>query len=269
METRIVSQTDLTTYECFSTKYFSIGYYSQKHPLKPKTNEDALGILVDGKHCFLAVADGVGGCPNGEIASQLTITHLIRDLKKIEKLPTDLGALRQPILDSIESSNHTLIHDYVGARTTLTACLIIDETLQSIQIGDSCLIHCGQKSLLKHKTLEHSPVGFAYAAGLLTEKQALIHPDRHIISNVVGDIDMHMDIGPRCLLAENDSLLLGSDGLFDNFHIDTLIEMVRKESIEEVLMKLTEACQPMREENKMEKFHKLDDVSFIVCRHTK
>ncbi|OGO93761.1 MAG: hypothetical protein A3F10_06205 [Coxiella sp. RIFCSPHIGHO2_12_FULL_42_15] len=269
METRIVTQADLATFELLHTKHFTLGYYSQKHPQKIKVNEDTLGLMIDGKQCFLAVADGVGGSPNGEIASQLAISNLIHSLKKGEKLSTDLSHFRQPVLTSIETSNEKLIHEYVGARTTLTSCIIIDDILQSIQIGDSCLINCGQKGLLKHKTLEHSPVGFAVAAGLLTEKQAITHPGRHIVANVVGDPDMHMDIGPRYRLAEHDTILLGSDGLFDNFLIETLIEIIRKETMEEVMTKLTQACQPMRDENKLDKFHKLDDVSFIVCRLVK
>lgn len=266
METRIVHQADLATYERIETKYFSIGYYSQKHPTKSGPNEDSLGFIVDGKHCFLAVADGVGGSPNGEVASHLTVNNALNALKKLEKLPHNLSLLREPVLHAIEWTNQKLIHDYVGARTTFTGCLLIQELLQSIHIGDSCLIVCGQKGLLKYKTLEHSPVGFAKAAELLSEKEAFFHPKRHIVSNVVGDPKMHMDIGPQLILANHDTLLLGSDGLFDNFRINILIEIIRKESIAEVLNKLTELCQPMRDDTKTEAFQKLDDISFIVCR---
>src|SRR3990167_5364127 len=103
METRIVSHADLAAFELLHTKHFILGYYSQKHPQKTKVNEDSLGFIIDGKHCFLAVADGVGGSPNGEVASQLTISNLIHSLKKGEKLPTDLNHFRQPVLNSIES----------------------------------------------------------------------------------------------------------------------------------------------------------------------
>ena len=131
------------------------------------------------------------------------------------------------------------------------------------------MLICGQKGLLKYKSIEHSPVGFAVLAELLDEKQALEHPDRHLVSNVVGEAEMHIDLGPSLQLAENDTVLLASDGIFDNFTTDRLIEVIRKDSLEEVTQKLFELVQPMQEDAHKESFNKLDDVSFIVCRIAK
>ncbi len=266
METRIVNQADLPSFELIETKHFEIGYYTQKSPLKNSPNEDSLGFITHNKQTILLLADGVGGSPNGEVASEHVTANIINMLKKNDTLATDLATLRQHILVSVEQTNKKLIHDYVGARTTFTACIINNDILQSIQIGDSALIVCGQKGLLKHKTMEHSPVGHALAAGLIKEKEALTHPERHLISNVVGDAQMHMVIGPQVELASNDTILLASDGLFDNFLTEEIIEIVRKESINDVLQKLTELFQPMRDESKIDSFNKIDDVSFIVCR---
>lgn len=264
METRIVSTTNLEQCEFIENKHIELGYYSQQCPDKNTPNEDSLGFYLEGKKAVLAVADGVGGYPNGEVASSLIISAIINQFKKNN--PNNLTDAREIILSAIEQSNHKLIHDYVGGKTTLTLCVIINDILQSFQIGDSCLIVCGQKGLLKHKPLEHSPVGMAVAAKLISEKAALTHPERHIISNVVGDAHMHIEMGPQIALGDFDTVLLASDGLSDNLTTQQLIELVRKESIDEVMHKLTDYAQQMRDPTKAQKINKMDDVSFIICR---
>jgi len=266
MEAKIISQADMTHCEIIQTKQFEIGYYAQKSPLKTTPNEDSLGIITNGSRTILLVADGVGGRPQGEIASHLAVANIINQLKKEDKIPHNLSVLRQEILDCIDDSNEKLISEHIGSCTTLTACVISHATLQNIQIGDSCVIVCGQKGLLKYKALEHSGVGLALAADLLSEKAALVHPDRNIILNVLGSTAMHVDIGPKIVLAIHDTILLASDGLFDNFLINDLIEIIRKESLTEVVTKLTEKFQPMRDLANADRYYKIDDVSFIVCR---
>lgn len=266
METRIVHQTDLTNFELIETQHLQIGYYSQRCPLKTTPNEDSIGILTDGKQCILLIADGVGGSPNGEVASHLATSYFVNQFKKDGKLANDLVSMRQRIVLGIEQINQKLIHEHIGARTTLTACVIAQETLQSIQVGDSSLMTCGSKGLLKHKTIEHSPVGFALAAGLLKEKEALTHPERHIISNVLGDPEMHIDIGPQIELATLDTIFLCSDGILDNYTSEELIDIIRKESIADVLAKLTTMIQQMRHDETLANFHKIDDASFIIAR---
>lgn len=266
MDVRIVAEGDLQTFETLTTDNFQLGFYAQRCPGKDKPNEDTVGVLTQNKTAILAIADGVGGSPNGQIASRVTITSLIQCIEKLDALPKDLTGIRQPLVETIERVNLELLHDYVGALTTLTACVIHDGVLQSIQIGDSSLIVCGQKGLLKHKTLEQSPVGLAVAAGVLKEPEALLHPERHLVSNVLGDSEMHFVIGPRIELACYDTVLLASDGLFDNFITEELVEIIRKQSLEEVLDKLTKLCQAMRGDEQSHTLNKIDDVSFIVCR---
>ena len=73
-----------------------------------------------------------------------------------------------------------------------------------------------------------SPTGFAVAAGFLDQREALHHADRHLVSNLIGTIDMRIDVGAAAELDLRDTILVASDGLMDNVHVDEVLEIVRK-----------------------------------------
>jgi serine/threonine protein phosphatase PrpC len=82
----------------------------------------------------------------------------------------------------------------------------------------------GQRGALKWRSTPHSPVGYAVESGLLEEADAMNHDERHVVSNLVGSRSMHIEIGPSRPLAPRDTVIIGSDGLFDNLHLAEVIE---------------------------------------------
>lgn len=266
MEKRIVNDTNMEQFEMVNTTAFEIGFYTQKAPEKTTPNEDSLGFVVNRNKAVLMVADGVGGAPKGEEASSTAIESIANAFSKDDAFPKEEADIRNLMLDSIEKANQSLLTKNNGARTTLTACEIHNKQFRSFQVGDSSVIVCGQKGLLKFKATEHSPTGFAVEAGLLKEKDAMTHPERHLVSNVVGEATMHIEMGPLIELAAHDTILMASDGLFDNYLAEQLIEVIRKESLTEVMQNLVALCKPMLDPEARKKLNKTDDVSLIVCR---
>lgn len=256
----------METFETLESSCFQLGFYSQKAPEKPGPNEDSLGFVLHRNKAILVVADGVGGAPKGEEASQAAVSSLVKTFSKEENLAADEHEFRHLMIDAIEKAQENIVKLNNGARTTLTACGIHNGNLRSYQIGDSSLLVCGQKGLLKYKATEHSPTGFAVEAGLMTELEAMSHPDRNIVSNVMGEDDMHIGIGPEIELAEFDTILVASDGLFDNYTSDELVEIIRKESLQEVMQQLVTLGKQMLDPEARKNLHKTDDLSFIVCR---
>ena len=82
----------------------------------------------------------------------------------------------------------------------------------------------GQRGALKWKSTPHSPVGYAIESGMLDEAEAMSHDERHVVSNLVGSRNMHIEIGPTRPLAPRDTVIVGTDGLFDNLHLEEVIE---------------------------------------------
>jgi serine/threonine protein phosphatase PrpC len=124
----------------------------------------------------------------------------------------------------------------------------------------------GQRGKLKLQTMEHSPVGFAVRAGMLEAEEAIHHEDRHLVSNIVGDPAMHIEVGPTIPLRPRDTVLLSSDGLVDNVHLHEIIELARKGRLEETTDRLANLARSRMSEPQEGHPCKPDDLTFILFR---
>jgi serine/threonine protein phosphatase PrpC len=199
---------------------------SLRSPDKSTPNEDAAAVIqVGADSLVLAVADGVGGTPAGREASNAAVRTLCRVLG--ESRATEPSQLRPVILDAVEEANKAVLELARGAATTLVVAELVAKRLRSYHVGDSELITVGQRGRVKARVVPHSPTGFAVEAGLLDQDEAVQHDQRHVLFNVIGTQDMRVEIGPALELAAHDTVLLASDGLFDNLFLDEIVELIR------------------------------------------
>jgi serine/threonine protein phosphatase PrpC len=198
---------------------------SIRSPDKQTENEDSAAIIQLGDDSLvLAVADGVGGAAAGREASNATVRTLSRVLTK---LPEEGAPLRPAILDAVEAANKAVLGLARGAATTLVVAQLDATRLQSYHVGDSELLTVGQRGRIKQRVVPHSPTGFAVEAGLLDADEAVQHDQRHVLFNVIGSSDMRVEVGPALRLAVHDTVLLASDGLFDNLYIDEIVDTIK------------------------------------------
>lgn len=146
--------------------------------------------------------------------------------------------LRGAILDGLERANQRIQSEANGSATTIVVVEIRDREIRTYHVGDSMVLVCGLRGKLKFQTVSHSPVGFAVEAGMIDEEEAMHHVDRHIVSNVIGSPEMRIEIGPSLRLAPRDTVLLATDGLFDNLHVSEIVERVRKGALEDAVARL-------------------------------
>lgn len=237
--------------------------FSTRSPAKETPNEDALGIFPAGpKRCVLAVADGVGGQPNGADAARLAIEHLGRAVRKAEDSPT----LREAILDGFEKANAAICDLGTGAATTLVVVELKGALMRPYHVGDSGALVFGQRGKRKLQTIFHSPVGYALEAGLLNEREAIHHRDRHLISNALGDPRMRVEIGSSFELSPRDTLLLASDGLFDNLRTEEIIKALRKGPLDKSVARALETCASRMNGGAPTVPSKPDDLTLIAFR---
>jgi serine/threonine protein phosphatase PrpC len=247
---------------------YDLALYTKKNPERPSQNEDCMGfaVLPNGT-LIVMVADGVGGSPKGAEASRGVLTSIERQLRKLPEGDFSEDHVRNAVLNGIEKANVDLLNAAIGSRSTVTVCVVKGSVARSYQVGDSELLICGQKGRIKYQTGSHSPVGYAVQAGLMDAQTALAHPDRHFISNVVGEAAMHIEMGPKIELAARDTILVGSDGLYDNFTHQDLTNFVRIGRIEDVLDKLVNKLeQRLRAVDSPSPEIKFDDVTFMAMR---
>lgn len=200
--------------------------YTCRDPYKETENEDTVAILPYGPGAaVLVIADGAGGLPAGKRAS-LTAVNTLAESLQVSMDRTTL--LRTAILNGIEAANSAVLGLGNGSATTMTVMTIEGRLARSYQIGDSEAIVIGQRGRVKLQTTAHSPTGFAVEAGFLDEREALHHEERHLVSNFIGTTDMRIDVGAAVEMDQRDTILVASDGLMDNVHVDEIVEIVRK-----------------------------------------
>lgn len=189
---------------------------------------------VGGEHAHLfLVADGMGGERAGERASALAIAAIEQftlntikwffgaDRAEAEKALREFqAALRQAdtrILD--EAAEHP---ELSGMGTTVTMAFQVGAQLCVVHAGDSraYLYRDGQ---LHQLTEDHTVVAEMIKNGTIREEDAVRHPLRHIITNVVGGHDPGVKVEARAIeLQAGDRLMLCSDGLTEMVKHDEL-----------------------------------------------
>ena len=212
--------------------------YSRRSPFKESFNEDAVGMIrFDDETAVFAVADGCGGMRGGEQASEIALQALTESIERNESGPDRLWVA---ILDGIEQANMAVQELKIGAACTIAVVEYHRGTIRPYHVGDSMILVTGNRGRIRYQTVSHSPVGFAVESGMLAADEAMHHEDRHIVSNVVGDARMRIEMGPAVRLSRRDTVVIASDGLFDNLSIDEVVSGMRKGKLSHALASVTD-----------------------------
>ncbi len=227
------------------------------------TNEDRIGFAERDNAVLLVVADGLGGHHGGEIAAEIlkdTLVHSFQSVRqpRIER-PTAFLALGM-------LQAHRAIATYtkesptpVEPRTTCVACLVQDGYAYWAHAGDSRLYHFRNKHLLQ-RTRDHSTVEELHRGGILTEAEMLEHPQRgHLLNCLGGGAKPSVSVGEAVALQRGDTLLLCSDGVWEAFGPDELIEQLQSEFLDDAVTKMLRTA-----EKKMSR--SCDNLSAICLR---
>jgi len=238
--------------------------FTCRAPDKESENEDSVAAIPYGPDAVvLVVADGAGGLPAGRRASQTAVRSLEESLNVAM---SETMLLRTAILNGIDAANAAVLELGNGSATTLTVVTIEGRIARSYQIGDSEAIVIGQRGRIRAQTMAHSPTGFAVEAGMLDQRAALHHEERHLVSNFIGTTDMRIDMGAGIKLNPRDTVLLASDGLTDNVHVHEITELVRKGPMTEAVKSMIGLARRRMTVETMHQPSKPDDLSVVLFR---
>ena len=215
---------------------------------------------------LFAVADGMGGHANGQVASRRVIQVLAEMLLPGLLAPLLSGetileeTYEAKIVDAIQQANLRLTTEARAANSdmgsTLTLAFVHDGQATIANVGDSRTYLC-QNGILSQLTVDHSMVARLVATGVIQPDEIYTHPRRNEIYRMMGDKpEVPVDIF-HCELHPGDRLVLCCDGAW---------EMIHTEGIEEVL--LTYPDDPQAACNEIVKRSNLaggeDNISVIV-----
>lgn len=241
-----------------------VAILSRRYPGGESLNEDSGLVASHGVNLVLAVADGAGGGLEGDKASRLTIETIL------EHWESDGAAPRAAILDAFEDSNRRVLALGTGAATTLSVVELHAQEgslqLRAYHAGDSSVLVTGARGRVKLNTIPHSPVGYGVEAGLISPQDALHHDDLNLVSNLIGINDMRVEMGSALTLSALDTVVLGSDGLFDNLQLEEIVETVRKGPLLAAANKLADLATRRMLSPQEGEPSKPDDLTFLLFR---
>ncbi len=182
-------------------------------------NEDAcdFGVLADGTS-WAIVCDGMGGVHGGKIASTAAIEMVREKIQKCYNPSMTVSSLENLLLSSITTANVDVfdrgIYDtnLKGMGTTIVAVVVKGNEACIAHVGDSRAYIISNGSI-EQITKDHSLVQEMLDKGQITREEYENNPIKNIITRAMGvdeDIDIEFDY---ICLAENDALLLCTDGL--------------------------------------------------------
>lgn len=188
-------------------------------------NEDAFYVdsIWDENNILAIVADGLGGCEKGEVASNLAVETIVTYLKAYRN-GDRLELLRQAVI----AANNAIIEkqkelpDASNMSTVITVSIFdtIAHLVYMAHVGDTRLYQFTHDEGLVKLSHDHTLVGYKEEQGELTEIEAMAHPKRNEISKLLGAtyIDVNsqnfVEINGFDLLSQS-YYLLCSDGLYD------------------------------------------------------
>ncbi len=189
--------------------------YGEKHIGNKKVNNDDSFYFSDFPLSLYVVADGMSGYSGGKIASSICVDTVVDIVSKHKYLDESifnyiLKEIVQKLMAEIEKDN-----SLSDMGSTLLCCLITENKLKCVNIGDS-RAYIVKDASIEQITEDDTLVNILYKNGVIKEKDLKNHKYRHKLSKAVS---VNLNESAEILtfdFNEGDYLLLCSDGLTDS-----------------------------------------------------
>ncbi len=192
------------------------------------TNQD---VLLEETGLF-AVADGMGGHAGGEVAARVAVDSLRATFlraRTVEGLRRAVAEANRAVWRQGQSESGLR-----GMGTTLTATALVEgpdgrEVVALANVGDSRAYVYSRGQVIQ-VTADHSLAEERVRQGQLTEAEAAVHPQRHVLTRALGvSSDVDVDLW-ELHLHEGDRILLCSDGLTNEIGDERIGEILGTEA---------------------------------------
>lgn len=183
----------------------TLGYQSNVGRVR-RHNEDSFAIRED--LGLWVVADGMGGAAAGEIASAIAVDVIAREIEGGAELDAAIAAANRSILAAPAAGRGR-----AGMGSTVVAARLRGHRYTVAWVGDArAYLWGGGLRRLSH---DHSRIQELLDAGMISAEEARLHPQRSVITRVLGGPDGTAATVEQVTgaLKPGQGLLLCSDGL--------------------------------------------------------
>jgi PPM family protein phosphatase len=188
-------------------------------------NEDSLGVVVpttpaqvQSQGWLFAIADGVGGMEQGEVASKLAIDTVVAGFRTIPK-----GIMHVSLLPKLVQEANSAVYDAAhagqGAKTavarmgtTLVACALRFDSAVISHVGDSRCYQFRDGAGVQ-LTRDHTMAAEQFRLGLVSHEEASTGENRHVLTRCLGNELFVAADTVTVNIIPGDILLQCSDGL--------------------------------------------------------
>jgi len=209
-------------------------------------NEDRMGYCYTRSAGLFALADGMGGHPEGEVASQLALQTIAALFQRDAK-----PALQDPVRflhDAVLAGHHQLLR-YASERglmdtprTTIVACVLQGQAAYWAHCGDSRLYLLRGDKLVA-RTRDHS---YTELHGALVQSGQALPADaqrfnRNVLFTCLGSPGKPVvDTAGPLLMQDGDKVMLCSDGLWGSVSDSLITQMLAERPISDAVPELAE-----------------------------
>ncbi|NLN97790.1 MAG: Stp1/IreP family PP2C-type Ser/Thr phosphatase [Eubacteriaceae bacterium] len=210
--------------------------YSSHVGIQRKINQDAcLAATIEchnQEYYIFAVADGLGGHRSGDVASNMAVDYIKQNACKMEDLFS-----QEELQDFVSEMNAEMLayadtnQELAGMATTLTMAIVCGQDMCLVHIGDSRAYRVTEKDI-EQLTKDHSLVQVLMDEGRISNQEALMHPQKNVITRALGtDKKIRTDYYRYTLQAE-DTIMLCTDGLYNMVLEKRIQELIDQDDLE-------------------------------------
>ncbi len=186
------------------------------------SNEDSYYAPQPGER-FCAVADGMGGHNAGEIASAIAVEVFSRNMRDVETITGEALRASVELANDVVYGQAQEYEGLYGMGTTFSALAYQDSTAFLAHVGDS-RVYLVRDGAISQVTTDHTLVEEMVQKGILTPKEARVHPRRNIITRALGtEPTVLVDI-IRMEVKPGDAFFLCSDGMTNCVEEEDILE---------------------------------------------
>jgi protein phosphatase len=198
------------------------------HVGKIRSNNQDSGYA--GSNLFI-VADGMGGHAGGDVASALTVKHVVEVDHPFSTVAEAETALHSALISANAILAETVFDhgELTGMGTTVSGLILVGSQVAIAHIGDS-RIYLLRDGELSQITSDHTFVQRLVDSGRITIEEAAVHPRRSVLMRVLGDVDATPEIDTFVRdTVPGDRWLICSDGLSSYVSDDKILAALSPE----------------------------------------
>lgn len=207
-------------------KVYSAGWATERGQRRRKNEDSAAAVNID----FLegdavqsvgiyAVADGMGGHHDGEVASRMAVNTAVRGF--IDQITEASGKVADAYIRWLEravQTTHRAVHTRNEAEendmgTTLVMAVVVGKHAYIANVGDSRAYLITREGDIQQITEDQTMLKELVSRGVMSEEEATRHPYGSLLSNAIG-LGQQVEVDTFVTEFSGDGfLLLCSDGL--------------------------------------------------------